>query len=161
MEHADLLDKKIGTMGHSQGGQAAFIALQLAEAKYGEEYVYAGLAVEPASGFGAQPMGGSWQSLYGMIKSPMFMFSGTADNLVSEGWVRQAFDAMPAENEVYWWSANGATHVPAPVEHQLQVVVPWFRWKLLGDKAACEAFKALPDTDDWDVREESNAASCE
>ena len=49
--------------------------------------IYAGLAMEPASGFGTQPTGGTWQSIYGKIKSPMFMFSGTADMLVSEAWV--------------------------------------------------------------------------
>jgi hypothetical protein len=160
-DHGDMIDTKIGSTGHSQGGQAAFIALQLAEAKWGDQWTYAGLAVEPASGFGTQPSGGSWQSLYGMIKSPMFMFSGTADNLVSEGWVRQAYDAMPPENEVYWWSANGATHVPAPTSHQLQIMTPWFRWKLLGDPEACKAFKALPDTDEWDVRMESMDVPCE
>jgi hypothetical protein len=48
----DLYSKKIGSTGHSQGGQAAFTTLALAEAKWGEEFTYAGLAMEPASGFG-------------------------------------------------------------------------------------------------------------
>jgi hypothetical protein len=149
-------------MGHSQGGQAAFTALALAEEKYGlDKTTFAGLAVEPASGFGTQPMGGSWQSVYAKIKSPMFMFSGTMDNLVSEGWVQQAYDAMPKENEVYWYSAVGATHVPAPNRWELAVSVPWFRWKLLGEKAACEAFKALPDGDLFDKRMSMNEADCE
>jgi hypothetical protein len=162
MMHGDMIDAKIGSMGHSQGGQAAFIAMQLAEEKYGlDKTKFAGLAVEPASGFGTQPMGGSWQSVYAKIKSPMFMFSGTMDNLVSEGWVRQAYDAMPAENEVYWYSAVGATHVPAPNRWQVAVSVPWFRWKLLGEKAACEAFKALPDGELFDPRESMNEAPCE
>jgi hypothetical protein len=162
MMHGDMIDAKIGSMGHSQGGQAAFVAMQLAEEKYGlDKTIYAGLAVEPASGFGTQPAGGSWQSIYAKIKSPMFMFSGTMDNLVSEGWVRQAFDAMPPENEVYWYSAVGATHVPAPNRWQVAVSVPWFRWKLLGEKGACEAFKALPDGELFDPREESNPAPCE
>jgi hypothetical protein len=159
--HGDMVDNKIGSMGHSQGGQAAFIAMQLAEAKWGtDKMIYAGLAVEPASGFGTQPMGGSWQSIYGKVKSPMFMFSGTMDNLVSESWVKQAYDAMPKENEVYWYSAVGATHVPAPVKWQLEVATPWFRWKLLGEKAACEAFKKLPDGDDFDKRMSENEAPC-
>jgi hypothetical protein len=42
----------------------------------------------------------------------------------------------------------------------MQVGVPWFRWKLLGDKAACKAFKALPATAAWDERQAQNAADC-
>jgi hypothetical protein len=100
--------------------------------------------MEPASGFGTQPAGGTWQQVYAKIKSPMFMFSGTADTLVSASWVQQAYSAMPATNEVYWWSATGATHIPVPNTPEEQVSIPWFRWKLLGDGAACRFFKAMP-----------------
>lgn len=156
----DLLDKKIGSTGHSQGGQAAFTVLQLAEQEWGDEMTYAGLAMEPASGYGAQPAGGSWQSVYAKIKSPMFMFSGTADTLVSAAWVQRGFDAMAKTNETYNWSAIGATHVPVPTAATQQVAIPWFRWKLLGDNAACKAFKALPATDKWDEVKAQNAADC-
>jgi hypothetical protein len=142
--YPDLADNKLGSTGHSQGGQAAFTGLQLAEAKWGSSYIYAGLAMEPASGFGTQPSGGTWQSIYGQIKSPMFMFSGTADMLVSAAWVGQAFSAMNPKNEVYWWSATGATHIPVPNVPEEQVSIPWFRWKLLGDNAACKFFKTIP-----------------
>jgi hypothetical protein len=142
--YPDLADNKLGSTGHSQGGQAAFTCLQLAEAKWGSSYIYAGLAMEPASGFGTQPSGGTWQSIYGQIKSPMFMFSGTADMLVSAAWVGQAYSAMNPKNEVYWWSATGATHIPVPNVPEEQVSIPWFRWKLLGDSAACKFFKAIP-----------------
>ncbi len=142
--YPDLADNKLGSTGHSQGGQAAFTTLQLAEAKWGSKMIYAGLAMEPASGFGTQPTGGTWQSIYGMIKSPMFMFSGTADMLVSAAWVGQAYSAMNPMNEVYWWSATGATHIPTPQVPEEQVSIPWFRWKLLGDNAACKFFKAMP-----------------
>jgi hypothetical protein len=158
--YPDLADKKIGSTGHSQGGQASFIVLQYAETKFGADFKYAGLAMEPASGFGSQPTQGDWASIYGMIKSPMFMFHGTADTLVASTWVGQAYNAM-GETEAYWWSAIGATHVPTPDAHTQQVAVPWFRWKLLGDKKACEAFKALPDTDQWDAVESKNEAPCE
>jgi hypothetical protein len=158
--YPDLADKKIGSTGHSQGGQASFIVLQKAEVKFGSDFTYAGLAMEPASGFGAQPSGGTWASLYGMIKSPMFMFSGTADALVAAGWVGSAYNAM-GDIEAYWWSAIGATHVPTPDAHTQQVAIPWFRWKLLGDKKACEAFKALPDGDQWDAVQSKNEAPCE
>jgi hypothetical protein len=117
--------------------------------------------MEPASGFGTQPAGGSWQSVYKKIKSPMFMFSGTADMLVSEGWVQQGFEALDPSIEAYWWSANGATHIPVPNDPEMQVSIPWFRWKLLGDKAACAFFKKMPDGDGWDERKKQNDKPCE
>src|SRR5580658_5251673 len=142
--YPDLADNKLGSTGHSQGGQAAFTTLQLAEAKWGTAMIYAGLAMEPASGFGTQPTGGTWEQVYGEITSPMFMFSGTADVLVSSSWVGEAYSAMSTTDEVYWWSATGATHIPTPQVPEEQVSIPWFRWKLLGDNAACVFFKAMP-----------------
>lgn len=155
-----LADQRIGSTGHSQGGQAAFTVLELAERTFGTSARYAGLAIQPASGFGSQPAGGSWQQIYARIRSPMFMFSGTADTLVSEVWVRSGFNALADDIEAYFWSANGATHIPTPQTATNQVAVAWFRWKLLGDAAACRYFKALPDGRDWDVREEQNSAAC-
>jgi hypothetical protein len=32
--------------------------------------------------------------LYSQIRSPIFMFNGSADTLVSASWVRQGFDAL-------------------------------------------------------------------
>jgi fermentation-respiration switch protein FrsA (DUF1100 family) len=163
--YPDLADNKLGSTGHSQGGQAAFTTLQLAEAKWGSSYIYAGLAMEPASGFGTQPTGGTWQTLYGQIKSPMFMFSGTADMLVSAAWVGQAYSAMNPKNEVYWWSATGATHIPVPNVPEEQVSIPWFRWKLLGDNAACKFFKAMPGNTainpGWTKSMSENEAPCQ
>jgi hypothetical protein len=164
--YPDLADNKIGSTGHSQGGQAAFIVLQLAEAKWGTEYIYAGLAMEPASGFGTQPAGGSWQSYYAKIKSPMFMFSGdssggTSDGLVSIAWVQQGFDALSKTIEAYHWTGVGATHIPTPVLQEQEVSIPWFRWKLLGDNDACKFFKKMPDDKTkWKVQKEQNAAPC-
>jgi hypothetical protein len=167
MMYPDLADNKIGSTGHSQGGQAAFVVLQLAEAKWGPEYTYAGLAMEPASGFGTQPAGGSWQSVYAKIKSPMFMFSGDSsggqsDGLVSIAWVQQGFDALSKTVEAYHWTAVGATHIPTPVLQEQEVSIPWFRWKLLGDQAACQFFKKMPDDKTkWKVQKEMNAAPCQ
>lgn len=145
--YPDLVDNKLGSTGHSQGGQAAFTVLALAEKKYGDKMIYAGLAMEPASGFGVQPTGTTWQALYAQIKSPMFMFSGLGtDGLVSQGWVQQAFDAGNKAQEAYFWTASGATHIPVPNALTQEVSIPWFRWKLLGDMKACQAFKALPMT---------------
>jgi hypothetical protein len=157
----DLADKKFGSTGHSQGGQAAFTVLQLTEAKFGADAIYAGLAMEPASGFGAQPSGGSWQSVYAKIKSPMFMFSGTSDTLVSASWVARGFDALDDGIEAYNWSARGATHIPTPQPETMEVSIPWFRWKLLGDKAACTAFQALKGAGRWTETKSQNAKGCE
>lgn len=158
--YPDLAAQALGSTGHSQGGQAAFTVLQQSEAKWGDSYRYAGLAMEPASGFGAQPRGESWQSMYSKIKSPMFMFSGTADTLVSARWVQQGFDALDDSIEAYNWSARGATHIPTPQEETMEVGVPWFRWKLLNDQAACKAFKDLTNGMRWSVSDEQNPESC-
>jgi hypothetical protein len=157
--HADMAAKRIGSTGHSQGGQAAFTVLQQAEDKWGDSYVYAGLAMQPASGFGSQPRI-RWQQMYGMIKSPMFMFNGTSDTLVSQSWVAQGFTALSRSIEAYHWSARGSTHIPTPQAETIEVAIPWFRWKLLGDRAACMAFKALPSGMRWTVIREQNVAPC-
>jgi hypothetical protein len=85
--------------------------------------------------------------MYATIKGPMFMFSGlNTDGLVSQAWVQQAYDATSKTEEAYFWTADGATHIPVPNTQEMQISVPWFRWKLLGDSKACEAFKAIPTT---------------
>ena len=84
----------------------------------------------------------------------------TADVLVSQGWVAQAFTALDDGIEAYHWSAIGATHIPTPQGETQQVSIPWFRWKLLGDNEACKAFKAMPMGGDWDSVREQNAVNC-
>jgi hypothetical protein len=157
----DLADNKLGTMGQNQGGQAAFVTLYLAEQKWSASMTFAGLAVQPSHGFGGQPAGMTWQEVYAKIRSPMFMFSGTEDTLVSASWVQQGYDALPATNEAYCWSAIGATHTPVPVAPTQQVSIPWFRWKLLGDQAACAHFKRLPDGINWEKKASKNEKACE
>jgi hypothetical protein len=159
----NLADNKFGSTGHSQGGQAAFTVLALAEKKYGDRLVYAGLAMQPASGFGAQPRGTTWRALYGGLKSPMFMFSGLrTDGLVSQSWVRSAYDATSATEEAYFWARSGSSHIPVPNTETQQVAIPWFRWKLLGDIAACRAFKALPTKDGaWRPVASKNEKACD
>ena len=171
----ELADNKLGSTGHSQGGQAALVTIQLAEAKYGDKMTYAGLAMEPASGFGTQPSGQTWQQAYSKITSPVFMFSGDSatgyansrllgmsegDGLVAISWVQEGYDALSKTVEAYHWTAVGGTHIPTPVEPEQQVSIPWFRWKLLGDKAACEFFKTLPGGGKWKVQKEQNAEPC-
>lgn len=160
-EYPDLAAMKFGSAGHSQGGQSSYLVQRFAEEKWGSEAIYAGLAMQPASGFGSQPAGGTWQSHYAKIKSPMFMFSGTADSLVSAAWVKRGFDALDDSIEAYNWSARGATHVPTPQAETTEVGVPWFRWKLLGDDEACKAFKALKMGGRWSEVQVQNEKSCE
>jgi len=151
-----LADDKLGVSGHEQGGGATFLCVQLAEVKWGKSKIYTGLAMEPASGLG----GSDWMAAYARITSPMFMFSGTADGLTPESFVQQSFDALSDTDEAYWYAAVGATGVPVPVVPTQQVAVPWFRWKLLHDRKACDFFKQMPDGADWDARQSQNDSPC-
>jgi hypothetical protein len=172
----NLADNKLGSTGHSQGGQASIVTVQLAEAKWGDKMIYAGLAMEPASGYGTQPVGQTWQKSYAKVKAPIFMFSGdsgtgfanstllglgTGDGLVAITWVQEGFDALSKSIEAYHWLAKGATHIPTPEPEEQQISIPWFRWKLLGDKAACEYFKKMPMGGKWKVQKEMNAKACQ
>ena len=159
----NLAAKRFGSTGHSQGGQSSFVVQSLAEKEFGLEGTkFAGLAMQPASGFGSQPAGG-WQMQYRTIKSPMFMFSGRgSDGLVSQAWVQDAFDTLDKGIEAYHWTKAGGAHIPTPQGEEMQIGPAWFRWKLLGDKAACEYFKSIPMTDDtWEEVAVQNAAPCE
>lgn len=157
-EYPQLADAKIGSMGHSQGGAAAFMCVYRAEQKWGDEKLIAGLAMEPASGFGDAPS--DYQSYYAKIRSPMFMFNGSFDVLVSPGWVRQGFDALPDRTEAYWYEAEGAAHIPVPTRWTEESSAAWFRWKLQGDQAACEYFKKLPLGMDWSLQKKQAEEDC-
>jgi hypothetical protein len=149
-KYPDLAAKKFGSTGHSQGGQSSFVVQARAEKEFGMDGTkFAGLAMEPASGFGSQPTDlGGWQAAYKSIKSPMFMFSGRGtDGLVSEGWVMDAYNNMDKSVETYFWSRQGATHIPVPNGEEMQLGPGWFRWKLLNDQAACMYFKSILKTD--------------
>lgn len=159
--YPNLAARKFASLGHSQGGQAAFVVLALAEDRFGADATYAGLAMQPASGFGDQPRGALWQQVYARINSPMFMFSGTLDILVSASWVRRGFDALNNDVEAYNWSARGATHIPTPNRETIEVAIPWFRWKLLNDYRACERFKSLRNTYRWSERQVQNEEQCD
>lgn len=158
-EYPEVADLRFGSTGHSQGGQASFVVLQLAEAQWGDEGVYAGLAMQPASGFGSQPSGG-WRTVYGNIKSPMFMFSGAGtDGLVSQRWVQDGFDALDASVEAYHWAKSGSSHF-SPNGPQMEVSIAWFRWKLLGDQMACQHFKTVREDSSWEEAAVQNEAPC-
>jgi fermentation-respiration switch protein FrsA (DUF1100 family) len=118
------------------------------------------MAIAPATGHGSQPPSGSWQDAYAAVQSPMLMMSGSADMLVSERWVGDGYAALNDTTEAYWYSGVEATHIPIPHQHIQELAVAWFRWKLLGDKSACEYFKHLPDSTRWDKRAEQNPHDC-
>lgn len=161
-ELPELADKRFGSTGHSQGGMGALITLEYAERKWGSSAVYAGLAMQPASGFGEQPLiFDDWVRIYRRIQSPVFMFSGWGtDGLVPEPWVALTYAALSPTVEAYFWAKLSA-HIPVPNEGEMQIAIPWFRWKLLGDREACEYFKTIPSKDvTWQVRAAKNEQAC-
>jgi hypothetical protein len=151
MEHSDLAAMKVGSAGHEQGGGAALLCLYRAEQKWGDAMIYAGHGVIPVSGLGGKTP--EYPMLYAEIKSPVFMFTASDDMLVPDDWVRTAYDNLKSER--YWYEATGATYLPLPLKWAQESTVAWFRWKLLGDQAAGEYFKKMPDGDDWDRVESS------
>ena len=129
-----------------------------AEEKWGSSKLIAGHSMEPASGYGDSPR--DWASYYAKIKSPMFMFNGSADALVSASWVQDAFNAMNDSTEAYWYEATGAAHIPVPTSWTQESAVAWFRWKLLGDKQACEYFKNMPMGNQWELKKKQAEKGC-
>jgi len=69
-------------------------------------------------------------------------------------------ERVPATTELYQYKAVGAMDIPIAFEHMNESIVPWFRWKLLGDRSACEYFKAMPDSEMWKLVKAANAADC-
>jgi hypothetical protein len=151
MEHPDLAAMKVGSAGHEQGGGAALLCVYRAEQQWGAAMTYAGLGVIPVSGLGGKTP--DYAMLYTQIKAPIFMFTASDDMLVPDDWVRTAYDNLTSER--YWYEATGATHIPLPLRWAQESSVAWFRWKLLGDQAAGEYFKKMPDSNDWDRIESS------
>lgn len=160
-QYPELADYRFGSTGHSQGGMASLVTLQYAEAEWGTKGIYSALAIEPASGFGDNPTEG-WQTAYAKIRSPVFMFSGlVTDTLVSQTWVQQAFDALGTSVEAYFWTKSGANHLTTVNQDGEEVLVAWFRWKLLGDQKACQYWRSLPTTNNaWAVADKRNEIAC-
>ncbi len=160
-EYPDLVTLRFGSTGHSQGGMASLVTLGYAEDTWGELGVYAALAMEPASGFGSTPSEG-WQTVYRSISSPTLLFSGLGtDTMVSQSWVQQAFDTVNEASESYFWAKDGANHLTTINEDGNELLIPWFRWKLLGDQEACRFLQAIPSIDDsWTVVDSKNEIAC-
>lgn len=157
-EYGDIVDTKYGFTGHSQGGGGAILGVYRAEQQWGSAREYAGLGIEPAHGFGDSPS--NWSSLYGQIYSPIAMFNGSSDSLVSASWVGLGYDALDADLEKAWYEAVGAGHIPPPNTDAGEMGVAWFRWQLLGDSDACQYFKDMPSSSDWRHQETDNLSDC-
>ena len=70
-------------------------------------------------------------------------------------------DALDDSVEAYHWSKAGGSHIPVPNGEEMQLSIPWFRWKLLGDNEGCKAFKAIRETDStWEEAAVQNEAPC-
>jgi hypothetical protein len=157
-EYGDIVDTKYGFTGHSQGGGGAILGVYRAEQQWGSAREYAGLGIEPAHGFGDSPS--NWATLYGEIYSPIAMFNGSADTLVSATWVRSGYDALDDNLDKAWYEAVGAAHIPPPNTDAGEMGVAWFRWQLLGDSDACEHFADMPSSSDWRLQETDNLSDC-
>jgi predicted dienelactone hydrolase len=155
----ELAARRIGSLGQSTGGQGALYCVHHASAAWGESALYAVHTMAGESGFGS---GGdlSWQTVYGEMTAPVLMINGSEDVLVSASWVGRGFDALSDATEAYWYEAVGAPHVPIPVRYMNESAVAWLRFQLLGDRRACEHFKAMPDSADWDLQGMQNATDC-
>jgi hypothetical protein len=158
-QYSDLVSDKIGFAGHCQGGVSAILCAYRAEERWPEQDNFAVQAGAPEHGFFGTVE--DWAELYGEIKSPVFMFNGSEDTLVSEQRVGLGLDHLSSETEITWYEATGAAHVPVPNQWIQESAVVWFRWKLLDDRNACAYWKAMPEGDAWDMKAETNAAPCE
>jgi hypothetical protein len=155
----ELISGKIGFAGHDTGGMAAFMCLYHAKEDWSAQPLLAGYAFTPAHGSGGSG-NPPWTEAYGAVDAPVLMIS-TEGGLISEQSVGSAFEHVPATTELYQYKAVGVPDIPIAVEHMNESIVPWFRWKLLGERAACEYFKAMPDSEAWNLVNEVNAADCE
>jgi len=160
-QYTELVDEtRVGFTGHSQGGRSAILCAYNAEQSWGDARTLATQAIEPSHWYGVGP--DDYASLYAQIRSPIFMFNGSEDTLVSVRRVREGFDALDGGLEAYWYEAIGASHT-SPKPHDgwsNESGVAWFRWKLLGDQEACDHFMALPSTNKWENMDSQNERPC-
>jgi hypothetical protein len=158
-QYPNLVDTKYGFTGHSQGGGGAILGVYRAEQTWGSSRTYTGFGIEPAHGYGDSPS--NWQTLYSQIKSPISMFNGSQDGLVSASWVRRGYDALSPNIEKAWYEAVGASHMtPIPQDYASEFGLAWFRWKLLGDSQACQYFKNMPNSSSWRLQKTDNLSPC-
>jgi dienelactone hydrolase len=155
----DRTARRIGSLGQSSGGQGALYCVRYAHAAWGTSALYAVHTMAGESGFGASG-DVPWQTAYREITAPVLMIHGTEDTLVSASWVGRSYEALSDAVEAYWYEAVGAPHIPIPVDVITESAVAWLRWQLLGDRRACEHFKAMPDSDAWNLTGSQNETDC-
>jgi hypothetical protein len=156
--YPEIVDRRLGAMGHGPGALEAFLCAQLAEQRWGSSMLIAAHGAEPESTVGASV--GDWESRLAQVASPSFMFSGSEDWIVAPAFSLRTFEAFGGDTEVVWYEGQGASHAPPPERFIHESALPWFRWKLLGDRRACRHFKALPDTGDWTLQQSRNDSDC-
>lgn len=153
-----LVSGAVGSAGHHTGGAGALLCLGRTQAQPTDSARRAGYAVAPAAGTGGG--GGDWMVRYGELRAPTFVMRGSNDMLVSKAWVKSGFDALADQTESYWFEAIGANHLPLPLRWMHETAVAWFRWQLLGDKAACRHLKALPALEHWELEAQQAPSDC-
>lgn len=154
--------QQIGFTGNGTGGGAAYVCAFRAEEKWGNTKLIASHAVPPDT---AGVLGG-WADIYAQVDSPVFIMNGSVggvptDGLVSEAWVREMYEAFNDGVEAYWYEGVEAAHIPVPLTFIEESSIAWFRWKLLGDPAACAYMKAMPDGERWNLQEQQNVVECD
>ena len=157
--YPNLVSTSYGFTGHSQGGGGAILGVYRAEQRWGTARTYSGFGVEPAHGYGDSPS--NWATLYGQITSPISMFNGSQDGLVSASWVGDGYNALSPSLEKAWYEAVGASHTsPIPNSYASEMGLAWFRWQLLNDSAACQYFKNMPASSRWNLPQAHNLSAC-
>ena len=139
----DVFLPRIGSTGHSQGGGGA-IACAIEGQKRPEwaSFEWAVAAIEPAHGMNYK----SWRDDYPALKAPVFMFSGSRDRLVPQGWVEKGYQILTSEK--YFYEALGASHLTF-MPWAESSVTSFFRWRLVGDTSAKAYFLNRPKTTYW------------
>ena len=129
--------------GMSQGGQCA------ASTAYKYEQKYGGLAavnpMVPAFGM-SNP---NFRREIPQIKSPFFMFNGSADRTVSKAWVSAGWSLVKSSPS-YFYTANGAGHVNS-VRWAEDALLPFALYVLFDRQDAKEYFEYLPNAPEWSL----------
>jgi len=139
----DVVDYKAIIAGMSQGGQCAVSTAYKYEQKYRG---YA--AVNPmVPAFGMSNT--KWRAELPKIKSPIFMFNGSADRTVSKSWASSGW-SLVRSSPSYFYTANGAGHINS-VRWSEDALLPFALYVLFERQDAKEYFEYLPNAREWSL----------
>jgi hypothetical protein len=135
-KYSALVDNTFGSTGHSQGGSASITCAYLAEKKYGDKLKIAVAAIQPATGMSRF----TYAQEFPLVKSPIFIMSGTNDELVSDDWIKMGYNILTAPT--IWLRSLTTEHllIHNPVKIS---TLAYFRWKLLDDQSSGDYFNKL------------------